>query len=977
MRRIAFLLITAVFCLGITVNAQENKISEQKAQEIAKEFVSGKSELFKHALQGRSSTSLRLVYTGESNGIPRLYAYNLAGGGFVIISADKRTRGSVLGYSEKGHIDFNNMPENAKSWIEGYVREITKMDSAGTTTVKPHETATQTQGKAIEPLLGETEWGQGRPYDMLCPADENGTNAATGCVATAMAQVMYYHKWPEHGKGIGYCNWEGEKLQIDLEQSVYNWDKMLPAYINSSTEAQYAVAQLMRDCGYAVHMSYGVNQSSASTSDIPNALIYHFDYDASLKFLSRYYYSDDEWEAYMCENLEKGLPILYSGVSESGGHEFVCDGYDGKGMFHFNFGWGGLVNGYFLSSVANGYSDGQYMVCDIKKNEGGKRDFTFRFQTDFAWDPEQNVFKSGFVVWDYIEEIDFEKAMSIYDLAITYENTSNQKITRHTLTDLTPDYWLYYGSHDCFAILDRAELEDGNYIVYLEAKNKTSNEWHKGKFREDLNLQEEVELTVSNGIKTYRNAKLSTTPMPNKIEADGIYYLLDETEMTAAVTFNNVTLSTYKGEITIPERIKENGKQYTVTSIASHAFANSNGLTKVTLPKSLNDIRDKAFSCSGLTEIVYPEDIKLTLIDAGAFDYCVNLKTAYIPDGVETLWSCFNGVSIDRLEIPSSVTNLNWDFGDSPLGLKHLTVNWEDPASIKVSVSYSPRFADIILHVPAGTRQKYQAHTVFQHFFIVESNDYGVKETCVNDIYYRLYRPAMTATVISPLHRATYKGKIIIPESIEYEHEIYTVNEIDEQAFGASAVEELIVSKTVRTINQSAFDWARRLKNVYFEEGSQLESVGNQAFKSCSNLELIILPEGIKSIGWGAFGECESLVEFDIPESVIEIGNSAFHGCKKLEHVTVHWVTPPDTSDDLFDYSGINTLHVPGGTKTTYENTAPWSRFEIIIEDSTTGINNVGEDIRTDNVMYDINGRIVKNPSKGIYIINGKKILKM
>ncbi|MDE6022599.1 MAG: C10 family peptidase, partial [Muribaculaceae bacterium] len=178
----------------------------------------------------------------------------------------------------------------------------------------------------------------------------------TGCVATAMAQVMKYHNFPEHGTGKHSYFWRPgeEELSFDYDATPFKWDLMDDRYDkDSSDESRDAVAELMLGCGISVDMHYEPGGSGAATSAMGESLINIFGYSKSLWMPNRAFYGYDEWEDMIYDDLAKGLPVLYSGAGTAGGHQFVCDGYSSDGFFHFNWGWGGLSNGYFLLTALN------------------------------------------------------------------------------------------------------------------------------------------------------------------------------------------------------------------------------------------------------------------------------------------------------------------------------------------------------------------------------------------------------------------------------------------------------------------------------------------------------------------------------------------------------------------------------------------------------------------------------------------------
>ncbi len=322
----------------------------------------------------------RLEFTNYSeDGSPALYVFNLAGGnGYIMLSADDATA-PLLGYSDKGGFNPDNVPAALKYWLEAYSRQISHMRNAeqtdtinggGYTGVKLPDDWTP-----VAPLL-TTTWNQTEPYNDLCPTYK-GEKCVTGCVATAMAQAMNYFKYPEVGRDSIEFKAEAinTNLKYNFEENPFDWDNMLDDYIPGDyTEVQAnAVAELMEACGMSVKMMYTPEMSGAYSQDIAGALIKYFNYDEGTTYLTRDHYSYTQWAELIYENLKNVGPVIYDGQAPlQGGHSFVCDGYDGNGYFHFNWGWAGLSDGYFLLDAltpeaigTGGYYGGFSLMQDI------------------------------------------------------------------------------------------------------------------------------------------------------------------------------------------------------------------------------------------------------------------------------------------------------------------------------------------------------------------------------------------------------------------------------------------------------------------------------------------------------------------------------------------------------------------------------------------------------------------------------------
>lgn len=294
-----------------------------------------------------SSPELRSVEYGN-DGVPSIYIYTYSGSdGFMLLSADDAVP-ALLGYSETNSFAIDDMSADMRWWLDLYSAQIT--DARGLEPYKARATRADSWAP-IQPML-TTNWDQGSPYNNLCPR-VGGYRCVTGCVATAMAQVMNYWKYPAVGTGsVSYTLAASEEdLFMDFSDTPFDWDKMKDRYRSGSYTAaeSKAVATLMQACGYSVKMNYTPGSSGAHASDIRGALSNYFGYDKEMSRKERNtYMNQDEWNALIYKDLALGCPVIYSGQSSGGGHCFVCDGYDGKGYFHINWGWSGVSDGYFL-----------------------------------------------------------------------------------------------------------------------------------------------------------------------------------------------------------------------------------------------------------------------------------------------------------------------------------------------------------------------------------------------------------------------------------------------------------------------------------------------------------------------------------------------------------------------------------------------------------------------------------------------------
>lgn len=305
------------------------------------------------------------------------------GEGFVIVSGEDRLA-PIVGYSTSDCT--GEMPPVLVEWLAQYSDYV---DDVRAGVVEPLNTIAAA-GKKIEPML-KTSWNQSAPYNDLCPII-NGQKTPTGCTATAMAQIMKFHEWPEKAKKdiVWNNNITGADESVKLTSHTYRWDQMLNHYRDGYTAVQgNAVAQLMVDVGKAINSSYALEGTGSSEIYVSNALVQVFNYSPELKIVRRTEHTEEEFVAIIRENLEARQPLLYTGMSQSYevGHAFVCDGIDENNMLHIDWGWDGAYNGYFdMTSMAPGgtgigggadrYNVGQSLVANIRPRSSNEANGT-------------------------------------------------------------------------------------------------------------------------------------------------------------------------------------------------------------------------------------------------------------------------------------------------------------------------------------------------------------------------------------------------------------------------------------------------------------------------------------------------------------------------------------------------------------------------------------------------------------------------
>lgn len=281
----------------------------------------------------------------KTNNAP-YYAFNLEQG-YVIVSGDDEMT-ELVGYAENGFFDAENVPPQMQLWLDGYAEYVAAVQSGKAKARKI--LLSDSPSVVVEPLV-TTKWNQDAPFNNFAPEytdDNNNTQrCATGCAATAMAQIMKFHNWPE--QGVGHYSYEHQSfgtISSNFSEHVYDWTNMIDRYNNgeySNMQAD-AVALLMKDCGVSLNMNYGPVSGASIYSYYP-AFKNYFRY--SSRTVNRSGCETAEFTKIITDELQEGRPIIYCGTGEDGGHAFVVDGYDTNYFLHVNWGWGGYSDGYF------------------------------------------------------------------------------------------------------------------------------------------------------------------------------------------------------------------------------------------------------------------------------------------------------------------------------------------------------------------------------------------------------------------------------------------------------------------------------------------------------------------------------------------------------------------------------------------------------------------------------------------------------
>ncbi len=471
--------------LALVSQAVAERIPEQEAYKVAQQFFA----TGKMMAPGGSQVAQQLQLTHTS---AAYYAFNRGeGNGYVLVAADDRFSNEVLGYADKGTFDVDNMPANMKWWLSQY---DSALQAAQQGTLKPQrlelpqipekvtlskaaKSSAQAGRTTIAPMLSSS-WGQGEPYNLMCPTYE-GERCVTGCVATAMSQIMYYHQYPTKGRGAKRYVWKvndvtQKTLSISFSAHTYNYAAMTDTYgAGSSTESRNAVAQLMYDAGVSVEMGYTPQESGAYDRDAAIGLVENFQYDKSSVLLQRNYYEDEEWVEILYTSLANDGPVYYSGQSQQGGHAFVCDGYD-DGYFHINWGWDGNSNAYFLLDPLGGYSYSQSALINLTPAKEGSDYTPLMYCTDDFVSEESGytnyaLFLGGF----------YNFGISTREMTLGIKVVNKVGAVSWIASDATQDIESYTGYGGFYFDLSNFPSAAGEYLVYPAYRDEVTGIWYE------------------------------------------------------------------------------------------------------------------------------------------------------------------------------------------------------------------------------------------------------------------------------------------------------------------------------------------------------------------------------------------------------------------------------------------------------------------------------------------------------------------
>ena len=481
---IAAILLAYSVC-DIQASRHRVSVGEDDAKQKAYEFLYSRQHSLGSMRASQNVPQLELAHADDG-----YFAFK-GNKGFVIISRED-VPNAVIGYSETGTFKYESMPDELKLYLNSLA----------------NSSKVSVEHKAIPPMI-TTKWDQTKPYN----AQLKDERYPTGCVATAMAQMMAYHKWPD----------ALEKDVNELPATTFNWSLMRDEYnTDDIDESAQEVAKLMKYCGAAVCMDYNWGESKAYFHALGDALKYFFGYDKTVHDIYRGSYTTEEWDSLIYNELANGRPVIYSAKAYNG-HAMICDGYDGEGYYHINWGWSGDYDGYYLLPSLNGYSLDQAATIGIIKAET-----PYEYEHCLSYGIIEEWFYHSIYKRNAKGElgVGFKIAWSDYASGWGWDSSIHEPAgglyKNHKLIEVLPiTYTTRISDRPSFiyAVKIGAHVPDGHYQLKMLYRKKNTEEWIEP-LRSD---GEFFDLFIHNdSLKIKQNGEVYAYPREDEIEISDI-----------------------------------------------------------------------------------------------------------------------------------------------------------------------------------------------------------------------------------------------------------------------------------------------------------------------------------------------------------------------------------------------------------------------------------------------------------------------
>ena len=895
-------LLTTLVGLAFFLQMSANPVTPTQAREKAAKFLNARV-VGKKKLAKRSQISLETALVGSGDSY---YVFNVGqDGGFVIVSGEDATE-EILGYSDEGHFDVETMPDEIKSWMQGYADEISWLRLNQSRLVRKADKSPYDDITLDEERLAY--WNQRAPFWDKCPKEDDNQTLA-GCVPLAMAQLMFYHKRPlktfheipSHVEGID---------DVAAGTSI-DWNNMaaLPSNIVEE-EQKEAVANLVSHCGLAVAANYGTKGTGARGQDVVYALANYFGYSPSMEYLDRNHYSNEEWTLLINTELGKGRPVLYRGRSASGGHQFLLCGYK-NGLYYINWGWGKEYNGYFRLAVTDFYSP-------IGDDYGG----ISRYNHD-----------QGAIVGVYPTDGSepYRPRLTVIDM----DSFDDLTLTRQLSDTSFPAFDVTYN----IAHYNPVSLEFELGCALFQNGVQVGDAFWTGQ----THLFEKIDykkraytIQISSGIPdgTYRLMPVCRENGQTEAIADygGSHFYVEVTihgtSLTAkAHNANSVVLNAKKFALAEGIVQKSGMPLEFDCELENNSTQNYTGDMKIVMDKPEGG--DSLLVATQIT--VKPNEVKEFQLQfvpyrVGTYEVyledknynrlateTVNVEQAQYLRVVNYQLENYNAAkkAIEGSQLKGKVTVRNDGTeafgdhfsvmlfcGDTQHGMGYdISANLQSGQEEEYEFEFSNLDAGSLYRLEFSYPDT-QRFGTSDWFTCVEPNNDGLKVGDVFtaktvegvDVTYKVTSLSPKTVAVSSESDEMWatavaeetSGSVTIPEMVNG----YQVTAIAAYAFCYTGITSVTIPISVESIGRGAFFYCEELVTV--NGMKHVKDLGEIAFRLCGKLSELPLPSTLKSIGAQAFGDCTSLTSITIPASVTSIeADGLFMSCDNLTSIVV------------------------------------------------------------------------------------------
>jgi len=888
----------------VPILAGASPIDTIAAYSIATHHITSQQTSSLHAGRPR----LQLIHAEPSmnrSGESDYYLFTINGDqGFVIIAGEDRAR-QVLAYGSQA-INIKQVPDNLQWLLSHYTEQIEYLHSHPDALPQPPQ---QQSGITVQPML-TTRWDQGTPYRNLCPLID-GNPATTGCVATAMAQIMNFWKYPEILPSLPGYTTSTHSIQVPaLPPISAEWNLMQESYKEGSyTQDQaIAVATLMRYCGQSAKTDYTIANSGAWLHDQLDGFK-RFGYSDNATCIWRSNYTESLWNDLILDDLTAGRPVSYAGRDGNTSHNFVIDGYDGS-RYHINWGWSGNFDGYFeLDAMSvSGYkpTDNQQMLHGIAPDKNALPNYGFDIATrDFNYIYLANdCLAVAYKAEGYTGEVRIPDIIHFNGKAYTVTAIDNEAFSRCDLTSIEmPNTITNIGKRAFSQCIKLQQVNLSQAITLLP-----DNVFAGCISLNDIIIPDQV---TDIGNSAFKGTSLSSVILPDKVTCIGDSSFM-RCDKLSHVSIKGPVVTIGAGAFTGCAQLQAITIPEGVMTIGEKAFGNTS-LIEISLPSTLQSLGASAFEgCHTLHSVSF--NGQLDLIDKATFKNCETLSSINLPTSLKRIDNdAFKGTGLTDIILPDQITDIGSCAFMNCTALTHATIGADVsslgdqafanapldslnclcvmPPTASADCFASRVYQEACLTVPFTSQHLYGIVEPWNRFsHIMQGDSSGI----ISDnefIYYKTGEHSVTL--------ASYRGcsdSVVIPESIAIGDSSLMVTAIGKCAFMfCNDIKSVIIPSTVTAIDNYAFYHCSGINRLALP--NQVSSLGAGAFESCDHLLTIQLNEGLKEIGYNAFAKCTALSSIEIPTTVETIGHHAFSYCNGLTEILI-----PDAVTSLGSY---------------------------------------------------------------------------